>query len=219
MVEQLSQTLRRTLLRRFQSGQQAATWDHMPRWYIRMRLARQLGSWDSAPRRALRAEIARVGGSVLEVAVGPGIEYYGMQQAGMKVDYTGVDVTPAMVDLCKQRFPDARFLVADVKQLPFPDNHFDVVMAKDLFEHLDGFEAALNEMYRVARREVLVYFFIPLAAGQTVYATHPESGFRYNRYAAEDVIAYARRLGAAAVDATTIQDGATWGDLVRIVKG
>jgi ubiquinone/menaquinone biosynthesis C-methylase UbiE len=190
----------------------------MPRWYIQRRLTRQLGAWDSAPRRALRAEIARVGGSVLEVAVGPGIEYYGMRQSGMSVDYTGVDVTPAMIDLCKQRFPEASFLVADATKLPFPDDNFDVVMAKDLFEHLDGFEAALKEMFRVARREVLVYFFIPLAAGQTVYATHPESGFRYNRYAAADVIGLARSLGAGKVEITTIQDGATWGDLVRIVK-
>ena len=219
MVEQLNQTIRRTLLKRFQHGQPVASWDHMPRWYIRMRLARQLGAWDSAPRRAIRAEIGRVGGTVLEVAVGPGIEYYGMQQAGLKVDYTGVDVTPAMVELCKQRFPQATFLQADVKHLPFKDNQFDLVMAKDLLEHLDGYQAPLSEMYRVARREVLVYFFLPLAAGQTVLATHPESGFLYNRYSAADVLSYARRLGAASVDVTTIQDGATWGDLVRIQKG
>jgi ubiquinone/menaquinone biosynthesis C-methylase UbiE len=218
MVEPVKKGIRKSLLKRFQRGQQVANWDHMPKLYLQWRLAKQLGEWDSAPRRAIRAEIARVGGSVLEVAVGPGIEYDGMQKAGMKVDYTGVDVTPAMVELCRKRFPGVTFLEADVKRLPFKDNQFDLVMAKDLLEHLDGYEAALGEMYRVARREVLVYFFLPLAAGQTVLATHPESGFRYNRYAAADVLGYARRLGAKSVDVTTIQDGATWGDLVRIQK-
>src|SRR5579859_7318777 len=145
--------LRRTFLRRLQGGSSTASWERLPKWYIRWRLARQLGSWDVAPRRALRAEMANVGGSVLEVACGPGIEYYGMRRDGLELRYVGVDFTPAMIAICRRNHPGGTFLVASVDSLPFARDSFDTVVAKDLFEHLAGYEAGVSEMYRVAKRQ------------------------------------------------------------------
>ncbi len=190
----------------------------MPLWYIRWRLGKQLGAWDSAPRRALRNQISPVGGRVLEVACGPGIEYEGLRRAGLNVDYTGVDVTPRMVSVCASRFPQAKFLVGDVEHLPFPDASFDVVFTKDLFEHLPGFETGLSEMYRVAKRLVLVHFFLPLVEGATVYGFHPESAFRYNRYSKPDVVRFAFSLGTASVEVIPIQSGTGVSHLLRLGK-
>ncbi len=52
----------------------------------------------------------------------------------------------------------ARRVLGDIRELPFPDRSFDVVVALDVLEHLDADdrERALSELARVARRRVVV---------------------------------------------------------------
>lgn len=217
LLSALRNILRRPMHLIFQTGAGEASWERFPRWYINLRLSRLLGDRDAGPRRAIREEIARIGGDILEVACGPGIEYEGIRRAGLNVTYTGVDVTPKMVELARRRFPEARFLLADVQQLPFSDGSFDLVFAKDLFEHLTGFEPGITEMYRVARRAVVVHFFRPLVDGPTDYRIDSGSGFRDNRYSRQEVLAFAGRLGAGAYDIMTVESKSS-GHLLRITK-
>ena len=48
---------------------------------------------------------------------------------------TGVDAAPAMVVLCRQRFPKAHWLVADMRALDL-ESRFDGILAWDSFFHL-----------------------------------------------------------------------------------
>jgi ubiquinone/menaquinone biosynthesis C-methylase UbiE len=155
---------------------------------------------------ALRDKIASVGGRVLEVACGPGIEYEGLKKAGVRVDYVGVDVTRSMVELCTRRFPEATFQVGNAESLPFADESFDVVFAKDLYEHLEDFRGALRDMYRVARKRVVVYFFLPLVDAPTKYEKHPESGFHHNHYSRQELVSYSTELGATSVSIEDVHD-------------
>ena len=50
-------------------------------------------------------------------------------------ELTGVDAAPAMVVLCRQRFPDAHWLVADMRSLDL-ESRFDGIVAWDSFFHL-----------------------------------------------------------------------------------
>lgn len=210
--------LRRSFLRALQWGSPNASWERLPGWYVRWRLVRQLGSWDSPPRRALRLEIAEVGGSVLEVACGPGIEYGGINKAGLQVRYVGVDITPTMIAICQRNYPGITFQVAGVDSLPFPDSSFDTVFAKDLFEHLPGYETGLREMFRVTKRQVLIYFFLPLTEGTAEQGIHPESGFLYNHYSRAELERFARSLNPRSVEITRINDRNSEGHLVKIEK-
>jgi len=47
-------------------------------------------------------------------------------------------------------------ILADVTQLPFKDNSFDVVVASEIIEHIHCTEAALEEIKRVARKNVVI---------------------------------------------------------------
>jgi ubiquinone/menaquinone biosynthesis C-methylase UbiE len=45
---------------------------------------------------------------------------------------------------------NCKFQVADVRNLPFNDNHLDIVFALDILEHIgDDVDVAMNEIYRV----------------------------------------------------------------------
>lgn len=65
-------------------------------------------------------------------------------------DYYGIDISQAMIDECKRRFPDNgdRFVVSEGESLPFEDGFFRVVVCKGVFDACYQ-ERALLEMIRV----------------------------------------------------------------------
>jgi SAM-dependent methyltransferase len=72
--------------------------------------------------------------SVLDIGCGCGdpITRYLIQQ-GYRV--TGVDASPALIDICRSRFPDHEWIVADMRGLAL-ERRFDGVLAWDSFFHL-----------------------------------------------------------------------------------
>jgi len=74
------------------------------------------------------------GGSILDIGCGsaePIAQY--LIAAGH--DVTGADSSPAMIALCKRRFPGHGWLVADMRSLSL-DRRFDGILAWDSFFHL-----------------------------------------------------------------------------------
>lgn len=73
----------------------------------------------------------------------------------------GVDASPEMLAVAREAVPDATFESGDLEALPFPDDHFDVVVCALALCHLADLTAAVCEIGRVAR------------AGATVVLTDP----------------------------------------------
>jgi trans-aconitate methyltransferase len=74
------------------------------------------------------------GGTMLDIGCGMGepIARYVMQRG---FDVVGMDSSPTMIALCRERFPDAEWLVADMRTLGF-GRRFNGVLAWDSFFHL-----------------------------------------------------------------------------------
>jgi SAM-dependent methyltransferase len=98
---------------------------------------------------------------LLDVGVGTGraTDYF----APLADEYLGIDISPAMVDVCRSRFPDLRFEVADVRDLSaFAEGAFDVVLFS--FNGIDtvGDDAprqrAFTEMRRVCASSGRLFF-------------------------------------------------------------
>jgi ubiquinone/menaquinone biosynthesis C-methylase UbiE len=100
--------------------------------------------------------------AMLEVGCGPGVDYVGAIKTIPGINYTGVDLTTTMVEYCRKTFPSASFIQADIKQLPFTENQFDLVYCKDVLNHLDQWQDAFRELMRVSKKYVLVNFFYGL---------------------------------------------------------
>ncbi len=86
-----------------------------------------------------------------------------------KAQVTGVDFSPRMLELARNRTPRDRteYLEADVLALPFPDRSFDIVTCAFGLRNLTDFDAALDEMIRVLRhrgRLLILDFGKPKAA-------------------------------------------------------
>ena len=70
--------------------------------------------------------------------------------ASHECEVVGVDAEPLAIETARSNFPELRFELADVAELPFPDASFDKAVAADLVEHLD--DATFERMLAEARR-------------------------------------------------------------------
>jgi SAM-dependent methyltransferase len=117
---------------------------------VQERLRRDLPARRVAQRAEYAAFLLREGRrSVLEVGAGPGRDAAGLTAAGLA--YTGVDLTPESVAVCRAAGFDVH--VASVLDLPFPEGSFDAGWTMSTLLHVaaDDLDTALSEIVRVLR--------------------------------------------------------------------
>ena len=100
---------------------------------------------------------------VLEIGVGMGADYLEWLKAGARA--VGVDLSSASLERARRRCelagyqPDLR--TADAEQLPFSDNHFDVVYSYGVMHHSPDTAQCIREARRVlkpdGRARIMLY--------------------------------------------------------------
>ena len=100
------------------------------------------------PKLVKSAEISK-GQKVLDVACGPG--YVSEATAKLGAEPVGIDFSPEMIRLAKQRNADIYFAVGDAEALEFDSDSFDAVLMNFGLLHLPDPQAAFRESFRVLR--------------------------------------------------------------------
>lgn len=87
--------------------------------------------------------------------------------ARMGADVTGVDASPAMIAEARDsldRFSlPAGFDIADVRDLPYDGQSFDLVLASSVLEYVEPLDGALIELRRVLRPDGILICSLPNA--------------------------------------------------------
>lgn len=96
--------------------------------------------------------------TILDIACSLGTEFVGLQQDGMSIAYLGMDISPKLVELAQKKHIPA--IQGSIENIPCDDSSFDICYARHILEHLPYYEKAINELIRVAKKEVLIVFFI-----------------------------------------------------------
>jgi cyclopropane fatty-acyl-phospholipid synthase-like methyltransferase len=116
------------------------------------------------------------GASVLDLGCGTGVpiaRYFIVD--GYAV--TGIDAASAMIALCRQRFPDATWIEADMRGLSL-GRRFDAIIAWDSFFHLDQGEQ--RAMFPIFERHIE-------PGGVLLFTSGPEEGAKFGAMYGEDV--------------------------------
>jgi SAM-dependent methyltransferase len=94
---------------------------------------------------------AGVGGAtnLLDVGCGSGMAMQLAAERGASV--SGLDATEALVEIARQRLPQADLRLGEMEQLPFEDGRFEVVTGFNSFQFAARPAVALAEAGRVAR--------------------------------------------------------------------
>ena len=93
------------------------------------------GSKQSQERRfEVLSEVGQLEGkSMLDIGCGTGDLYRWLTERAISISYAGVDITPAMIETARKRFPGVRFELADVLQSPL--RGYDYVFASGIFTY------------------------------------------------------------------------------------
>lgn len=92
--------------------------------------------------------------TILDVGCGTG---YITNIMSNELDSTviGCDMDSNRISFARGNFGQ-EVIIADITQLPFRDDSFDIVVASEILEHINCTEAALNEIARVAKKCVVI---------------------------------------------------------------
>ncbi|MXV61064.1 methyltransferase domain-containing protein [Natronorubrum sp. JWXQ-INN-674] len=110
--------------------------------------------------------------NILEIACGTG--RFSVMLAEQGADVIGLDISAAMLQQGRKKTQDValegtlEFLRGDAGRLPFPDDHFDTVIAMRFFHLADDPEGFLEEMRRVSREQIVFDTFNRFSA-RSVY--------------------------------------------------
>lgn len=90
---------------------------------------------------------------------------YGFMLERFPADYEkfGVDVSDHAIAQAKKRLPGASFQLINTaeRELPFPENFFDVVVCNDVIEHVEHPAHALQSIKRVLKKNGILYVSAP----------------------------------------------------------
>jgi SAM-dependent methyltransferase len=145
------------------------------------------------PRRALRFEVLTgvgivPGSSVLDVGCGFADYFSFLRDAGIAVDYTGVDLVPELVERAMADHPGLNVSVRDLQRDPFADASFDFVVCSQTFnlrfgdgDNTEIVRDMLRRMFASARHGVAIDFvtdWVDFREDYLVYR-NPEDMFRF----------------------------------------
>jgi ubiquinone/menaquinone biosynthesis C-methylase UbiE len=117
---------------------------------------------------------------VLDVACGTGF-----LTRHLRGDVTGIDQSETMLEIARERCPDATFMQADALALPFADGSFDRLFTGHFYGHLraDDRERFLSEARRVAPEHVVVDTALrPVVGREEVHERVLTDGSRHRVY-------------------------------------
>lgn len=96
--------------------------------------------------------------TILDVGCGQGLPMELINLRHSNLISTGIDLFKPYIDQCKIKKTHNKYLICDVRKLPFKRKSFDVVMALQIIEHLKKGEAriVLKKLETIAKNLIII---------------------------------------------------------------
>jgi ubiquinone/menaquinone biosynthesis C-methylase UbiE len=117
-----------------------------------------LGREDALRKMTVNLAQVKQGDSVLEVGCATGtLSLAAKRQAGPTGRVVGIDIIPGMIEVSREKAGQAKldvtFQLGNIEDIPFPNEHFDVVMCSFMIFHMSEKvrRKGIEEIYRVLK--------------------------------------------------------------------
>lgn len=143
---------------------------------------RWTGDYNKDTKNYCRKHIAEKGyKTVIDCGCGLATEYYGFKDENYEVNYTGLDSCQYLVNLNKEK--GINMIEADLESdLPVKDNSNDCVYCQEVIEHLLGYETTINNFIRIAKKEVMIIWFMKPGDEPDFIDYWPAEDLYHNKY-------------------------------------
>jgi SAM-dependent methyltransferase len=125
-------------------------------WGRRPRDWAQLAEPSNEPLFAEVLNRLEVGPGTRLLDIGCGSGYAARMAADLGATVTGLDVTPELLTIARERVPEAEFILGGMDRLPFENGTFDAAVGFNSFQFADDPAVAMREAARVIKRGGLV---------------------------------------------------------------
>lgn len=129
------------------------------------------------------AQYLKEGDKVLDVGVGLGRM---LEKVTNKVDKYGVDISLSYLKEAKAKGIDV--CLAKIEEMPFIDEHFDVIICTDVLEHVFDFFGSVNQILRVLKKDGTLILRVPYREDLSSYVDYHQYDFVHLRNFDEDLI-------------------------------
>ena len=124
---------------------QGELWGKSPNGWAEVQEIQHTPLWDAM----LNATEVSTETTFLDVGCGSGGSSVLANERGANVH--GIDVAEGLLSYAIQRVPKGNFKIADIEDLPYEDNMFDVIFAANSLQYSEDRIAALQELKRVCK--------------------------------------------------------------------
>lgn len=95
--------------------------------------------------------------SILDIPCGMCVDYDALKRACPDLNYLGIDIANTFITKVSQQGITAK--IGRIQEIPCTDSSYEVAYARYILEHLMSYKEAIEELVRVASKEVIIVFF------------------------------------------------------------
>ena len=125
-------------------------------WGRRPRDWAELAEPSNEPLFAAVLEQLRIGPGTMLLDIGCGSGYAARMATALGADVCGIDNTPELLEIARERVPNASFVQGQMDSLPFSGNSFDAAAGFNSFQFADDPGNAVKEAARVVKPKGLI---------------------------------------------------------------
>ena len=94
--------------------------------------------------------------SVLDVGCAAGGSFDFCREANYNINYTGIDISKALINIAKELHPKGDFFVYDGHEITFKENKFDLVFSIGVLHHLHHWRNMIKQMVKCSSKFTII---------------------------------------------------------------
>jgi ubiquinone/menaquinone biosynthesis C-methylase UbiE len=98
---------------------------------------------------------------ILDIGCATGNFLFKIQKINSKIELYGVDFSPKMIGLAKNKFKNIKFYNLRAEKIDFPSNYFDIITIIETFHHLQDQNLVLEKIHKILKPEGILLICEP----------------------------------------------------------